>query len=396
VVAIACYSGFNQEDSLIINRGAVDRGLFRSIIYKAFKDEERTVGSDPELFGPVPQDASGRRTTSYDTVESDGTPMVGRVINNNEVVIAKRMNTSGANEKRSKTLIIDHSLLASTSEPMRVDKVLYSTNKDGVRMTRVRLYAVRKPEVGNKLCSWHAQKGVVGCIMDESDMPFTSDGIVPDIILNSHAIPSRMSIGHLMEALLGKAAAMEGRLGDSTPFEGRTADVIGEEMIRHGYSRLGDETMFHGVTGKELSTSIFVGINHYQLLKHFVSDKIHARSRGPRLLLTRAPQEGRAKLGGSRFGAMEVESVVSHGATSVLLDRLMEQSDIFTCFICKHCGMIAEKIAQVAVVKLKTDTYCRNCRLGGNENISMVNIPYAMKLFSQELLGLGIVMRMKT
>ena len=396
VVAVLSRTGFNQEDSIVINQGAIDRGLFRSSIHKCFKDEEKSVGADVERFGKVTAAAMGARKANYCKVDEDGLPSLGHFVNHGDVIISKRMAGSqlGADRKK-KTIQVDHSTVLKSSEPMRVRKVYVSSNKDGARLARVCLDAVRVPEIGDKLSSHHGQKGVIGMILPEVDMPFTVDGICPDIIVSPHGLPSRMTVGQLLECLLGKLCCLEARVGDGTPFSGVTVDKVGAELRQYGFHDRGNELLFDSVTGEPLETTVFMGLVHYQRLKHFVRDKVHGRSRGPRSLLTRSPLEGRSREGGLRVGEMERDCILAHGASAMLLDRLFHQADAFDYYVCRSCGLIAEAISPEESAPVHSRLFCRGCRLSGPEHIARVTIPYAFKLLSQELAGLGVAMRLK-
>ena len=301
IVAILCYTGYNQEDSIIFNQGALDRGLFRSTVFRSYKEEEKGVGSDVERFGVIPENAVGARHANYTTVDSDGVPPLRSLLHANDVVISKKMTTSQVgSDKKKQPVVVDHSTVLTTGESMRVNKVYLSQNKDGSKIVRVRLHAVRVPEVGDKFSSSHGQKGVIGAILPQSMMPFTTDGVVPDIIVNPHAIPSRMTIAQLLECVLSKCCSLQGEHGDGTPFEDKDIIKTTEDILTsHGYESHGNEIMFSGLTGEPFKTTIFIGPTAYKKLRHCVIDKIHSRSRGPCQLVTRQP----VKKGGKRYVA---------------------------------------------------------------------------------------------
>ena len=396
VIAVLAYTGFNQEDSIIVSRDALDRGLFRSSIWKSFKDEEKGIGSDIERFGIVPSTAIGFRKADYSKLRDDGLPLLGEEMNNGDVVIGKRMQTSQlGNDKKKRSTLIDHSTILCTAEPMHVTDVYLSTNKDGARIVRVRLGASRTPEIGDKFSSHHGQKGVIGIILPGVDMPFTCDGISPDIIINPHALPGRMTVGQLIESLLGKLCCLEGKIGNGTPFNNLSPSQIGEELKRFGFQSRGCETMFNGWTGEPLEVEVCIGAVHYQRLRHCALDKVHARSRGAVQLITRQPVEGRSRGGGLRVGEMERDCMLAHGATSVILDRLFKQSDEFECYVCRSCGLIAEHMDDSQTVVTQPRVFCRGCRLEGSVNIARVRIPYSMKLLAQECGGLNVALRFR-
>ena len=229
-------------------------------------------------------------------------------------------------------------------------------------------------------------------ILDAVDMPFTQDGIIPDIIVNPHAIPSRMTIGQLMECLLGKLCTIQGEIGDGTPFRGTSINQISAELEKYGYDSLGNETLYNGMMGNKMHGKIFIGPTFYQRLKHMVMDKQHSRSRGPVQILTRQPVEGRAREGGLRFGEMERDCVISHGTANVLSERLFEQSDPFIATVCGKCGFLAEPIADKTMIRCKKPL-CRNCN--SSDSVRDVRMPYAFKLLIQEMMAMNIAPRLR-
>jgi len=221
----------------------------------------------------------------------------------------------------------------------------------------------------------------------QEDMPFTQSGISPDIVVNPHAIPSRMTVGHLIECLFGKVLSFFAKEGDGTPFTVFTVDSVGRMLHRMGFQRSGNEVMFNGHTGRKLEAQVFLGPTYYQRLKHMVDDKIHSRSRGPVTLLTRQPMEGRAREGGLRFGEMERDCIIAHGTASLLHERLFLNSDAYRVHVCDRCGLIA-------VADLRTMSF--KCHACNSNKISQVLIPYACKLMFQELMAMQIAPRMLT
>lgn len=392
ICAILSFTGFNQEDSIIVNKGSLDRGLFRSIVYKSFKDEEKMSAGSMERFGRLPANVADKKHANYETVQEDGLPAVGSVLDNLDVVASKFIYVKAGEDSKKKTQALDRSSFARTSEPMRVDRIVIAQTKDGLELVRVRAYAVRTPEVGDKFSSHHGQKGVVGLVLPEVDVPFASDGLRCDLIINPHALPSRMTIAHCLEMLLGKACCLEGQLGDGTPFSGLAADDIGPLLRKHGFEGKGNETLFNGVTGEALPSKIFIGPIHYQRLRHCVADKMHARSHGPTQFLTRQPVEGRSRCGAMRVGEQERDCFIAHGSTSILLDRLLHCSDSFRCLVCRKCGLIAEGRKNGSSAGAR---YCRSCKLTGPENVTEVCMPYAFRLFMGEVQALGIALRLR-
>ncbi|RID50311.1 hypothetical protein BRARA_H01050 [Brassica rapa] len=293
-----------------------------------------------------------------------------------------------AQGKTSRYTRRDHSLSLRHSESGMVDQVLLTTNADGLKFVKVRVRSVRIPQIGDKFSSRHGQKGTVGMTYTQDDMPWTIEGVTPDIIVNPHAIPSRMTIGQLIECIMGKVAAQMGKEGDATPFTDVTVDNISKALHECGYQMRGFERMYNGHTGRPLPAMIFIGPTYYQRLKHMVDDKIHSRGRGPVQILTRQPAEGRSRDGGLRFGEMERDCMIAHGAASFLKERLFDQSDAYRVHVCETCGLIA-------IANLKNNTFeCKGCK--NTTDIVQVHIPYACKLLFQELMSMAIAPRMLT
>ena len=269
-----------------------------------------------------------------------------------------------------------------------MDKNYIERNGDGYNFCKVRVRTVRKPVIGDKFSSRHGQKGTIGNIIPEEDMPFTKDGVKPDIIINPHAIPSRMTIAQLKETLLGKTLLELGLFGDGTSFGDLDIKDICKELQKVGYESKGNEILYNGLTGEQLETSVFIGPAFYQRLKHMVSDKMHSRSFGPKVNLTRQPAEGRSRDGGHRFGEMERDCMCSHGAASFTKGRMYDASDAYSVNVCKKCGMIA------AYNDSKHVHICAQC--DNRTDFAYVEIPYACKLLFQELLTMGVAPRIMT
>lgn len=260
----------------------------------------------------------------------------------------------------------------------------------GLRFVKVKMRSLRIPQIGDKFASRHGQKGTVGMTYNQEDLPFTKEGVTPDIIMNPHAIPSRMTIGHLIECLMSKTAACVGREGDSTPFIQVTVEDISNELHQCGYNKRGYEVMYNGHTGRKMQSTIFMGPTYYQRLKHMVDDKIHARARGPVQNLVRQPMEGRSREGGLRFGEMERDCIIAHGSAAFLKERLMDQSDAYRVHVCESCGLIA-------VAKLNKNPPSFECRLCRTQSpkVAQVAMPYACKLLFQELMAMMITPRLR-
>jgi DNA-directed RNA polymerase beta subunit len=395
VVAIATYTGYNQEDSIMINRGAIERGLFRSVFYRTYKDEEKknqNSGEEERFCRPDPAMTKSMRHGNYEKVEADGFIKENTYVNNEDILIGKvvplRVPTGmvvPAGSKRFK----DVSRTLRNNETGYVDKIFRNRNGEGYSFVKIRMRIDRVPEIGDKFSSRHGQKGTCGMILDPEDMPQTADGIVPDIIINPHCIPSRMTIAQLLETLLGKAACMLGCLGDGTPFNATTVEGIASILRdKCGMNPYGNEILYNGYNGRMMETSIFIGPCFYQRLRHCSADKLHSRASGPLVMLTRQPAEGRAREGGLRFGEMERDCVAAHGIMDFTKERFNECSDAFRCFTCRECGLLA--IAN----PVDGLWLCRGC--GNTTHFSPIQIPYASKLLFQELETMSISSRFIT
>jgi len=331
IVAIMTHTGFNQEDSLLFNQGSIDRGLFQATIYHTEKDEDKKINGDEEIrCKPDRSKTKGMKYGNYDKITNKGIVPENTLLENNDVIIAKVVPIKENRNDHTKVIKYeDLSRTYRTNEESYVDKNFIDRNGDGYNFCKVRIRTVRRPVIGDKFSSRHGQKGTIGNIIPECDMPYTSTGVKPDIIINPHAIPSRMTIGQLKETLLGKVLVELGLFGDGTSFGDLTIDTIRKELTKVGYESNGNELMYNGQTGEQIETSIFIGPVFYQRLKHMVRDKQHSRSIGPMVNLTRQPAEGRSRDGGLRFGEMERDCMVSHGASDSLeVDCMMHRINI--------------------------------------------------------------------
>jgi DNA-directed RNA polymerase beta subunit len=390
-VAIMTHTGYNQEDSVLINKGSIDRGLFQITIYHTEKDEDKQkINGDEEIrCKPDSTKTKGMKYGNYNKVNSKGVIPENTLVENRDIIIAK---VAPIKENRNDhTKIIkyeDQSRIYRTVEETYVDKNYIDRNGDGYSFAKVRLRALRKPVIGDKFSSRHGQKGTVGNIIPEEDMPFTKNGVRPDIIINPHAIPSRMTIGQLKETLLGKVLVELGLFGDGTSFGDLNVDSISQKLLELGYEAHGNELMYNGLTGEQIECSVFLGPVFYQRLKHMVNDKQHSRSIGPMVNLTRQPAEGRSRDGGLRFGEMERDCMVSHGAARFTRGRMYDASDKYSVHICKNCGLISSYNDKLHI------HHCRTC--DNRIDFSYVEIPYACKLLVQELTTMNVVPRFIT
>jgi DNA-directed RNA polymerase II subunit RPB2 len=392
IVAIAVYSGYNQEDSLIMNQSCIDRGMFRSMFYRSYVDETKSEGDlCYEAFEKPRKEELEYTRSNYDKLDSDGLVFPGQEVADQDVIIGKTLLVTQMSEKDSAPRAAKR--CASTklrhNEHGVIDQVMMTKNNDTDQpFVQIKVRAVRIPQIGDKFASRHGQKGTVGITYRQDDMPFTCEGISPDLIVNPHAIPSRMTIGHLIETLLGKVGCLTGREGDATPFNGVNVKDVSDMLHVRGYQRHGNERLYNGHTGRPLSAMIFFGPTYYQRLKHMVDDKIHSRARGPTQMLNRQPMEGRARDGGLRFGEMERDCMIAHGSANVLREKLFMQSDGYMTHVCQDCGLIA--IADLSANKFT----CPNKTTCKNSTIQMIEIPYAAKLLFQELMAMQIAPRL--
>lgn len=320
IVAILCYTGFNQEDSVILNKGAIDRGLFRSTCYKTVIVEERKRDSQHyELIECPAYNIQKSHMYNYKKLTKSGLIRVGARVKKDDVLVGKVLYkydyTSGQcfNDKRNyqgdiqefdNNEKIDCSVVAKANEDGVIDNIMVSTTSEGYKIVKIRIRKEYIPEIGDKIASTSSQKGTVGMIFRQEDMPFTADGIVPDVIINSNAIPSRMTIAQLIETVLGKESLFTTQEFYSTPFTSfskNVKDIIGKKLSEFGYENYGNETMYNGFTGERLNAQVFIGPTYYQRLKHLVADKAHARNQGNIQLLSRQPSEGRSRAGGNRL-----------------------------------------------------------------------------------------------
>ena len=394
-VAIMTHTGYNQEDSVLINKASIDRGLFLATIHHTEKDEDKNIIRDEIIrCKPDKTKTKGIKFGNYDKLNTQGFIPENSLVENRDVIIAKIIPIKeNRNDPTKPIKYEDQSKTFRTTEETYIDKNYTGRNGDGYNFAKVRVRILRKPVMGDKVSSRHGQKGTVGNIVPECDMPFTKDGLRPDIIINPHAIPSRMTIAQLKETLLGKVLLELGMFGDGTSFGNVDVKTIASELQRVGYESYGNEIMYNGLTGEQLEMTTFIGPVFYQRLKHMVNDKQHSRSIGPMVNLTRQPAEGRSRDGGFRIGEMERDVMMAHGASRFCRERLYDVSDKYSVYVCKKCGMIASYNDG----KRKTDFMIHLCHTCGNKtDFARVEIPYAFKLMSQELQTINVSTRILT
>jgi DNA-directed RNA polymerase II subunit RPB2 len=390
IVAIMSYTGYNQEDSVLVNQGAIDRGMFSATIYHTEKDEDKKINGDEEVrCHPDPSKTKGMKFGNYDKLNQRGVMPANTFIENRDIIMGKVVPIK--DNRNDPTKIIkyeDVSRAYHTSEECYVDKSYIDSNGEGYCFCKVRVRAFRKPVIGDKVSSRMGQKGTIGNIIPECDMPFTKDGIRPDIIINPHAIPSRMTIGQLKETLLGKVLVNLGLFGDGTSFGDFDIKDISKELLKVGFEMNGNEILYNGLTGEQIKSDVFIGPVFYQRLKHMVSDKQHSRSIGPMVNFTHQPAEGRSRDGGLRFGEMERDAMVGHGASRFTRGRMYDSSDKYEVHVCRKCGLVA------AYNDERSIHFCKTC--DNRADFALVQIPYACKLLFQELATMNVAPRIMT
>lgn len=391
IVAVLSYGGYNMEDAVVINKASIERGLGRSTFFREYDGEsKRYPGGLKDKFTVPNSGVRGYRgDTYYRLLESDGVVGLEMDVAGGDVLVGRVSPPRFVEEYKlgvRAALNKDTSIAMRLREDGTVSSVLLIPTVEGSKLVKVVTRSTRIPELGDKFASRHGQKGVVGAIIPEADMPFTEDGITPDLIINPHAIPSRMTIGQFIEFVAGKVSALRGTSVDGTPFSNEGVEGLQDQLTRLGFRYDGCEAMYDGKTGRRFKVEVLIAPIYYQKLHHMATDKMHVRARGEVQMLTRQPTEGRARGGGLRFGEMERDCLIGHGAAMLLKDRLLDESDKCVVYVCKECG-------HVAYYDMRQGKYvCNICEEKGR--VYPVVIPYAFKLLLQELEGFCIFPRL--
>lgn len=432
VVAVISYTGYDMDDAMIINKSAHERGFGHGSIYKtkkiSLKDDSRTRSSATieKMFGFAPNGTT--RSWHRDTLDEDGLPYVGQEVKSGDLICAWHTVSSdglgGVENKDGAT----HFEKYKEDEVAYIEEVRVIGSENGnepAQTLSIKFRIPRSPTIGDKFSSRHGQKGVCSQKWPSNDMPFSESGIQPDVIINPHAFPSRMTIGMFVESLAGKAGALHGLAQDSTPFkfdeENTAGNYFGHQLMKAGYNFHGNEPMYSGITGEEFAADIYIGVVYYQRLRHMVNDKYQVRTTGPVVPLTGQPIKGRKKGGGIRVGEMERDALLAHGTAFLLQDRLLNCSDYTKSWVCRTCGSFLSVQPTVTpyVGKKKTiDTVrCRNCarklddetdlteldgeiwedgqgnQWVGGEDTTVIVVPGALKYLDVELAAMGVKLK---
>ncbi|KAH6621088.1 hypothetical protein B0J18DRAFT_399126 [Chaetomium sp. MPI-SDFR-AT-0129] len=387
-VVVMSYSGYDIEDALVLNKASCDRGFGRCQVFRKYTAElQQYPNGRKDRLGGIQKDEEGRTIAKHACLDKDGLATVGYRVHSGETMIMKEtpidQTSTGIGSDRGSDDFRPAATNYRIPDPAYIDKVMVSNTEKNTAIIKVQTRQTRRPELGDKFSSRHGQKGVVGIIVDQEDMPFSDTGLVPDIIMNPHGFPSRMTVGKLFECLTGKASVIAGErdYGFGDAFRTHPVEEMGKVLIDHGFSWEGKDYFTSGITGDPHEAYLFNGPIYYQRLKHMVQDKMHSRSRGPRAILTRQPTEGRSRDGGLRLGEMERDCLIAYGASQLLLERLMISSDGTQVDICERCGLLGYK------------GFCQTC--ASTSQVTQMTMPYAAKLLVQELISMNVGVRMQ-
>ena len=394
VVAVLPFDGYNIEDAIVLSKPAVERGLGRTFFYRIYESESKQYPGGMRDTFEIPNAEDNLRgykgEKSYRLLEDDGIIATESNVSGGDILIGKTSPPRFMEEYREfesrGPYRRDTSIGVRPSEIGTVDTIVLTQSNEGGKMYKVRIRDMRLPEIGDKFASRHGQKGVVGLLAKAEDLPYTASGVSPDVLINPHAFPSRMTVGMMMESITGKAAAIRGKKADASAFVGEKMDDVKDVMGAAGFKYSGKEIMYDGRTGKQFPVEVFIGVVYYQKLHHMVADKIHARARGQVQMLTKQPTEGRARGGGLRFGEMERDCIIAYGASMILKDRLLDESDKSEIYVCERCGLVAYHDVK------QRRYYCRVC--GDKGKVSSVSVAYAFKLLLQEMSSLNVAPRL--
>ncbi|KZS95369.1 beta and beta-prime subunits of DNA dependent RNA-polymerase [Sistotremastrum niveocremeum HHB9708] len=382
-VAVMSYSGYDIEDALILNKASLDRAYGRCQVLRKFSTLIRTYPNGTfDRLADAPVDEQGNTQKKYDIIQADGLAGVGERVDPGDVYINKQTPTNAADNSptgQGAAPYRNTHMSYKSPIPGYIDKMMITGTEDAL-LIKALIRQTRRPELGDKFSSRHGQKGVCGLIVNQEDLPFNDQGIVPDTIMNPHGFPSRMTVGKMIELLAGKAGVLSGKLQYGTAFGGSKVEDMSRILIENGFSYSGKDMLTSGITGEPLEAYVYFGPIYYQKLKHMVMDKMHARARGPRATLTRQPTEGRSREGGLRLGEMERDCLIGYGATQLLLERLMISSDKFEVNACQKCGLMGY------------NGWCPYCK--SSKNVAQLSIPYAAKLLFQELMAMNVIPRL--
>jgi DNA-directed RNA polymerase II subunit RPB2 len=373
MVAIACFSGYNQDDSILLNKSSVERGMFHISYYHSYDVKEEIIDTAMQTHTTIVNLVENpkyresvvlrNKDANYDLLDGDGVITVGAPVTENTIlvgIVTPVINAYGQVERYR-----DVSYLPKKGQHGIVDAVHRYKTADGLQGVKIRVSETRTPLLGDKLGSRHGQKGTCGELIPEYDMPFTKDGLRPDVIVNPHAFPSRMTIGQFIESMSSKAGLLLGSLVDATAFSTKNrVQTVQESLVQLGYHPYGHEIMYNGMTGEIIETEIFMGPTYYMRLKQMTEDKINYRTTGPRTMLTKQPVEGRANGGGLRIGEMERDSLISHGISNFIQESVMKRSDGYEFLFQNETGLLDANI---------------------DLPVSTVEMPYSMGLFVHEL-----------